>query len=738
MQPERHGGFATVDAKPLGDSASAAWLRAMLIGAVVLPVLAFLAIAWWGLRQAQADAQTTAENAAAIAEAHARRTFEVALDVARATAALTDADDAEVRRKEVAYRQRLSDMTFGLPSIVNMNVWDADGRVLVRSDQPADPQASVADRSYFRDQRDPAFGIGFSDVLIGRQTRKELMNLVIRRPSVDGSFRGVVAVSLSPEFFREQYRGAALGDKRLASLALVRQDGTMLARFPPAPDGRMQVPRHHETFQRMRRGEWSATYSVPAEGGREARIISLRRVGDHPIYVVAGISRAAMFADWSRFLTVLAAVIVPIAAGLVIVTLVALRRTRIEHAMALALRDEVRRRSAAENAMLESQKLETLAALSGGVAHDFNNLLAIIDTSLHVHRRRHAALADEPQMRAMARAVRAGVRLTRQLLSFARKQALNPETIDLPKWLPAAAELVGSTLGGRIECVFEVEPDTRPIWVDAAELELALINLALNAKHAMPDGGRFRVRARNTQVSERGEPPIERVVIESDDTGLGIPADVLPRVTEPFFTTRANGHGSGLGLSQVHGLCEQAGGFLRISSEVGQGTSIRMYFPIAPADVTAAPPPTQAQTPRLVGTVLLVEDNEDVARSTEALLLSAGLTVVMAKSADDALAVLASRTTPPDVVLSDIEMPGSMTGIGLAFKLRKERPGLPVLLTTGYANQIALAVAGGFEVLPKPTPPDSLMRRLTELIAPPPAAASALGADEGARSHATP
>ena len=272
----------------------------------------------------------------------------------------------------------------------------------------------------------------------------------------------------------------------------------------------------------------------------------------------------------------LAALLVPVTAGLSYVSLVALRKTRREQAITAALNEAVQRRATAEKGRQESQKLETLAQLTGGVAHDFNNLLAIVSSSLHVHRHLHPELGEERHIQAMARAVQSGTRLTRQLLSFSRKQALRPEVIALQSWLPGAEGLLRSTLGSRIAMEMAVDADVCPISVDAAELELALINLAINAKHAMPGGGRLRITARNEGASEDGT---TMVAIAVADTGVGIAADVLPRVFEPFFTTRMNEAGSGLGLSQVHGFCAQAGGRARIASEPGVGTTVEMVLP---------------------------------------------------------------------------------------------------------------------------------------------------------------
>jgi two-component system NtrC family sensor kinase len=698
------------------DTPLATWLRAVLWGALLIPLTAFVAASWWGYEHAIGEAQAAAQRTAVLVRDQAQRTFEIAQRIALRADQAAIGDDASVRDREAEIHARLADMVAGLPSVVNLNVWDAHGRPIARSDRyPTDRIVSVEDRAYFQQQKSAPVPLGISEVIVGRQTGLELLNATVRRSSSDGQFTGVVAVSLAPSFFRDYYRSLAAENPALARFALVHTDGAILAAWPQTePGDTPRVALSDEVFARVQAGARTGALVVQSRRDGQMRFVSFQRVGDYPLYVVAGVSRAAMLAGWLRFVGLVAALLLPVTAGLTYVSLVALRKTRREQAITAALNDAVARRAAAEKGMLESQKLETLAQLTGGVAHDFNNLLAIVSSSLHVHRHLHPEFAEERHVQAMSRAVQSGTRLTRQLLSFSRKQALRPELIILQSWLPGAEGLLRSTLGSRIEMVVEVDADVCPISVDVAELELALINLALNAKHAMPGGGRLRITARNEGASEDGT---TMVVLAVEDTGVGIPADVLPRVFEPFFTTRMHEAGSGLGLSQVHGFCAQAGGRARISSVPGQGTTVEM---VLPAEARQSHPPAAPLAPdseRLPGRVLLVEDNDDVAQSTVAILEAAGLSVTHQWSADAALAALQGGATLPDIVLSDIEMPGKLSGMDLAFRLRELWPGLPVVLISGYAKQLEAAVSGGLRVLPKPTPPQELLRELRRAMA---------------------
>ena len=715
LRPGGAAAAAGAAAEGAADTPLATWLRAMVWGALLVPLTAFLAAAWWGYQHAVAEAEASAERTAVLVRGQAEHTFEIAHQIAQRANAAAAGDDDDVRSQEAAIHARLADMTAGLSSVVNLNVWDASGHPLARSDRyPTDHVVSVEDRPYFQQQKNAPLPLGVSDVLRGRQTGRALVNATVRRQTPDGRFGGIVAVSLSPAFFSDYYRTLAADDPALARFALVRTDGAVLASWPsPEAQAPVRVAPDDEIFSRVRGGERAGHLVVRPRGEGDARFVSFQQVGNLPLYVIAGVSRAAMLSGWLRFVGLLAAVLVPVTAGLTYVSLVALRKTRREQAITAALGEAVARRAAAERSVLEGQKLEALAQLTGGVAHDFNNLLAIVSSSLHVHRHLHPALAGERHLEARARAVQSGARLTRQLLSFSRRQALRPEFIVLQSWLPNTEGLLRTTLGSRIGMTVGVDPDVRPVTVDAAELELALINLALNARHAMPGGGSLRIGARNEGASEDGT---TTVVIAVADTGVGIPPEVLPRVFEPFFTTRRDDVGSGLGLSQVHGFCAQAGGRVRIASTPGQGTTVEMLLPAeAPQDHPPVPP-VAAEPGPLPGHVLLVEDNEDVAQSTAAILQSAGAQVTHHWSADAALAALDGGALLPDLVLSDIEMPGRLSGMDLGFRLRERWPRLPVVLITGYAKQLEDAVSGGLRVLPKPTPPQELLRELRRAL----------------------
>ena len=359
----------------------------------------------------------------------------------------------------------------------------------------------------------------------------------------------------------------------------------------------------------------------------------------------------------------------------------------------------------AHQAVLQNQRLEALGQLTGGVAHDFNNLLMVIGNYAHLLRARRPELAGSAELGGIERSVKNGSTLTRQLLAFARRQPVRPEPLDLKVRLPEIAALLKASLGSGIQLTCEVAPDTRAVLVDPAEFELALINLAVNARDAMPEGGKLRVLARND--ADAG------VRVEVADSGKGIPPGLLEKVFDPFFTTKPVGHGTGLGLSQVYGFARQAGGDARITSVEGEGTTVSLELP-ALADPAPVLDAEQHPVPTAVGDrrrLLLVEDNQELAAVTHHVLEAAGYRVMHASTGDEARSWLQGDESF-DIVLSDIRMPGSMDGIALARWLRQERPGVPVVLMTGYSAELAQARELALQVLPKPSAPAAILAAL--------------------------
>ena len=702
------------DPMPTGnDTPLLRWLNAALFGAFLIPATAFIVAGWWTYERANLSSRETAVRRADLIYEHARRTFDVAQKLTIQAAALTNEEGSLIRAHESETRQRLSDMLFGLPAVVNLNVWDANAVPLVRSDRVIDPAATVADRDYFRRQAAVDRGFDVGEVLTGRQTGLELFNLTLRRPSSDGSFRGIVAISLSPEYFRAYYRAIVAQNSDVESVSLVRTDGTILARWPLLSDGSTKLPADAPSLAAIQQGQTSGVVFGQMKTTGEQRIGAFRRLEGLPVYAVVGFSRSAMMAGWVRTMGLVGAITLPITLMLIAVTTIARRRVQSEYQAQRELNEQIRLRAASEKTALEAHRRETLATLTAGVAHDFNNLLAILSNSLHVQNIRHPERVAEPQNAAMRRAIKSGTRLTRQLLSFTRRQTLKPEIIDLRIWLRELEELLRTSLGSLIKLRIIVSPDTPAVLVDAAELELALVNLAVNSKHAQPSGGSFTLTA-----SVHAEGGLQQVLLCAIDEGEGISPEVLSRVAEPFFTTKGAGSGSGLGLHQVRGAVEAAGGQLRVESEVGRGTTVKLFLPAAHLETAAAESARSdlpcSQAGKLNGHVLVAEDNDDVMAVTAALITSLGLRVSRAANAAEALTILRTPEIGPSIgfLLTDVVMPGAMDGVELALKMRAERPDLPVTVVTGFAENVQSALDAKLDVAHKPLDPDALIARL--------------------------
>jgi CheY-like chemotaxis protein/nitrogen-specific signal transduction histidine kinase len=397
------------------------------------------------------------------------------------------------------------------------------------------------------------------------------------------------------------------------------------------------------------------------------------------------------------------------------------------------LSDEAASRAVLEKAQREHQQLETLGNLIGTVAHDFNNLLMSISANAQTSLRSTGPVT--PQLHAILSAVDTGQALTRRLLGVARKQPLREEVLDVNHWAHKFA-LVRAALGEATEFVLNLAPEAWPIRVDAAEFELAVLNVAINARDAMPQGGRFMLAVHNVTLPAgriAQLPAGDYLRLSMTDTGAGMPAPVKARAFEPFFSTKAFGQGSGLGLSQALAFCERSGGAIALASEPGQGTEVTFYLPraqagsstlhssmerlvgssadatvgvaaatvgvaatpVGPAAMALAPPPDHSR-------VLLVEDDAVLAEAEQVLLEMLGYRVKWVPDARHALDELNGASEPIDIVLSDVQMPGGLSGIDLAEQLKRERPALPVILLTGYAIDAQRLQALDVPVFSKP------------------------------------
>jgi len=382
-----------------------------------------------------------------------------------------------------------------------------------------------------------------------------------------------------------------------------------------------------------------------------------------------------------------------------------------------ALRTQIDERARIEETLRQTQKIEAIGQLTGGIAHDFNNLLMVISGGLEMLDRRKDPQRRERLLTGMRQAAQRGSALTRQLLAFSRSQSLAPKAVDLSVQIGRMRDLLDRSLSGAVQVNVQFAPDLWPVEADPGELELVIINLAVNARDAMPDGGSILIEAHNAPdevvMGHRGD----FIRLAVSDSGAGIPEEVRARVFDPFFTTKEIGKGSGLGLAQVYGFARQSGGTVWIESECGHGTSVIMLLPRS-ARLPDQPDVEEQDTDDAhiasLGSVLLVDDDEEVAALVGEMLEHLGYEVTRTASASDALAALADGCTV-DAVFSDVMMPGGMNGVELAREVRAR--GIPVLLTSGYADAAKQsAAAEGVQVLAKPYRLEDLATALHDVI----------------------
>jgi signal transduction histidine kinase/ActR/RegA family two-component response regulator len=690
-------------------------LRAVIVLAVLLPTIGFAGVAAWLYDQEFHDARLQLRSDARIAQEHALKLLETnEMLLQRMLDMLGDASDEALLARSGELHERLKRMAADLPQVQGLFIHGADARSLAMSRiDPPPRNIDYSDREWYIQHRAGKVATYVSEQIVSRATGERAFDMSRRRVFADGRFAGTVHVSLRPEYLTEFYKELATASPGLR-VTVLRSDGRMVARWPDTLPPGQTAPPDMPLMKRIASGAAAGDDEGPSALDGVDRLRSFRRLGQHAVYVVAAVDRAAVTAEWLRRCGLLALFVVPTTAGFAGMAWLALRRTREELSALQRLEDETALRQRIEVALLQSQKLEAMGRLTGGVAHDFNNLLMVIHSSLFLHRRLRPDIADSPQLLAIERAVGSGAKLTRQLLAFARKQALLPERIALQDRLPALLDMLKPMLGSSIEIACDVAADAWTIEVDAAELELALINLAVNARDAMRGCGRLAVSARNADA-----PPGlsgEFVLIEVCDDGPGIDPAIADRVFEPFFTTKPIGQGTGLGLSQVQALCHSVGGAAFIESGPGGGTCVRLFMRRgAPAGEAVRAAPAVAQD--LDCRVLLVEDNDAVAEATGQVLEALGCTVQRVTNGSEAIRHVERDATTLDVVLSDIEMPGEIDGIALATRLLQRRPPVPVVLMTGYAARLEQAVRQRLEVLPKPCSPIMLADALAKAMA---------------------
>ncbi|MDB5750284.1 MAG: response regulator [Ramlibacter sp.] len=688
-------------------TASVRSLRMLMLLCMLVPLALLGIFGYYRYLQVHDEAEVRLDRALRIANEHALKVLETNQTLLRHIGDLAGGNGAAGNQDRARLHAQIRELARDKPQIRAIRVTDAEGALVAtsRGHPPSQGQWAAALESFrFHAQQRGNGPLFFSELTDGGT----VFEMSRGRTGPDGRFAGTVSVSLAPAYFARFHADLSADEPGLA-ITMFRQDGIVYSRWPPLRLAPPKMAASSPVLSRVLRGETSGIIRGVSSLDRQERLLLFRRVGDYPVYLGTGLELGAIRSGWLREMGLIGAFALVPVLGLLIAALAAMKRAGQAREAARRLHQESHARVQVEEALRQAQKMEAVGRLTGGVAHDFNNALMVISANLHMLKLTQPQAAGK-QTEAIARAVDNATKLTRQLLAFSRRQALSPELVRLQELLPSLKDLMAPVLGRQVPLVVVVAEDTAPIKVDLAELELALINLAVNAKDAMPASGSFRLQARNAPPP--GLMPGPAVVIEATDSGSGIAPELLARVFEPFFTTKPVGEGTGLGLAQVYGFCQRSGGHAEIRSTPGAGTTVAMYFP---AQEGRPPPPQgrdEAAQSALDLRVLLVEDNADVAAAVQPVLQALGCTVRHFDAAAPAIVWLDANPSAVDAVLTDVVMPGAMDGLALARYVRERHSRLHLVVMTGYAEHLDEITRHGFEMLAKPWNAASLARAL--------------------------
>jgi signal transduction histidine kinase/CheY-like chemotaxis protein len=685
---------------------------------IIVPLCAYLAVGALRYKQHHVESERRLHRVLQVAREHALKVFESNETILTRVEEAVDKETADtLLNRERELHERLAQLSDNREQTQSIFIVGAEGHPLA-SDRvyPVPPGMNLADREYFKWHKATPDTLHFSERGVGRATGTPFFDMSLRWKSPDGKFLGVLLAGLSPSYFEAFHRELIANEQGIA-ITMLREDGEIFTRTPSLANQPSKLAVDSPVMSAIRSGRAGGSAMGMSSVDGQERLLAFTRIGKYPVYIGTGMAKAQIRKNWLIEMGWLAAFALPPMVGLYLAALLILRRTSEALRVANKLGDEMAGRKKAEGALLQAQKMEALGRLTGGVAHDFNNALMVISTNLFLLKRKDPD-SNNPQYESIGRAVDAATKLTRQLLAFSRRQPLAPQCIDLKVWIADVQRLLKPLLGSLIELSVSVDKDVGSIWADAAELELALINLAVNAKDAMPGGGRFEISVSRARGPLPEPLSGEVIAIEATDTGCGIEPAIVEKVFEPFFTTKPVGQGTGLGLSQIFGLCQRTGGKAAIESKLGVGTTVSLFFPAALqcAGVGAAPAP--AAFPNIGKTVLLVEDNLDVAAALVPLLEAMRCQVTHFDRAINAQRWLSRRAPAelPELLLSDVVMPGEIDGLALAMHVRYAYPAVKIVLMSGFAEHLDSIVALGFEIIPKPCTPQLLEGAISKVF----------------------
>ena len=726
MIPEQ----VSIETAATATSSATRPLRALLVCSIVLPALLFGYAAITTYHTKFAGAKQELQGTDDVVYEHAAKVFDTHLLVLKQVNQLLEGlSDAQIQTNEASFHAKLAAIIADLPQITDIFVVDRNGHPLVTAGLfPVPRNVDFSDREYFIAQRDHPQPVYVAGIQRGRLKPDAIFfNVSTRRATIDGSFNGAVSVSVSPQYFEEFYRRIIADEGPGFAISMSRFAGDILVRVPPPSAG--SKPIVGSDFKRQVLSEPNrGTFELVSAVDGVDRLVAYRRLDSYPIYFAASMPRSTVLWDWLGTIGYHLIFGIPATICLFGMTLLALRRTAREAAALAMASEEARRRLNAELALSQAQKMEAVGQLTGGIAHDFNNLLTAILGNIDLIEST-AGLSDRAKRLAGAarKAAERGATLTNSLLAFSRRQPLKIETLDVNAIVHEFVPLADRAIGETITLKLLLTATGPHCHADAAQLEAAILNLVINARDAMADtGGVLTIITNSVNLSARDlgdnddAKPGNFVAISVRDTGAGIAPEIIGHVFEPFFTTKDVGRGSGLGLSQVFGFVRQSGGHITIESTPDLGTTVTLLLPAAEPtkQLGSSNAPSGAIVSLVPATILLVEDDPDVLEVTKLALIEANMRVLTAADGVEALRIL-EGPEPLDLLLSDVVMPNRLSGVELGRRARMLRPGIRVLLISGYANATLIqhgVAEGEFELISKPYRAPELATRILALL----------------------
>ncbi len=696
------------------------WLA--MAAALLLPSLLFAFAVWNNYLSLKALTDERLTHSLDVEQEEAQKTFEL-VDLALNNVAdmVAGMSESGMREDRDRLHGALKRLVSQIPVIQSIWIYGTEGQALVSSWINPPPDRNFSDRDYIQANVKADIGTYYGQVYPSLFTAHPFFT-VSKRLERNGEFIGILEVSVLPSNFFQFF--STLAYTGGLQYALIRNDGLMLARYPVAPPGATDRLDRKTGFRRtIAQTPLGGIYTATSPIDHVERRFAVRRFDGTPLYLTAGIATAMVRNElfWAMAAHLIYGI--PVTLVLFLTLFAVLRRTERLYA-------EIDRRSAAEEALRQSQKLDAIGHLTGGVAHDFNNLLTIIIGNLETALRHLESWTDGSQLKlarrlasAMQGAERAAT-LTKRLLAFSRQQPLNPTALDVNRVLNGLSDFLRRALGEDVSLEIVGSGGVWPVEADLAELEAVILNLAVNARDAMPEGGKLTIETSNSYLDDAyckrnaDVRPGQYVQIAVTDTGSGMAKDVIDRVFEPFFTTKQSGQGTGLGLSQVYGFVKQSGGHVKIYSEVGEGTSVKIYLPRS-VGKTTAPEPARGEPSRGRSgeCILVVEDDADVRGYVVETLGALGYDVLDAATAEDALPLLRDNKNIR-LLLTDVVMPG-MNGRKLAEEARQLQPSLKVLYMTGYSRN-AIVHQGrldpGVDLIQKPLTSEHLAAAVRKVL----------------------